>query len=272
MGTLVAFHAHPDDESIATGGVIAAAAAAGHRVVLVVGTGGEYGEKPDDLDEGETLAQRRAHEVSKSAETLGIARVEFLGYLDSGMTGWEQNSDPNSLMQADLEEAATRLADILRSENADTLTVYDWHGNYGHPDHIAVHRIGHRAAEIAGTAHVYEATMNRDHMTRMFAAQRAAAASTGEDSHVPDWNPDEGADDGNPFGMLESELTTAVDVTAFMKQKRDSIACHASQVSDSSFFMQMPPDAFSMAFGTEWFIRKGAPAGIHEHQLAGIPF
>ncbi len=272
MGTLVAFHAHPDDESIATGGSLAAASAAGHRVVLVLGTGGEYGEKPDDLADGESLADRRAKELARSAAALGIHRVEFMGYVDSGMTGWEQNNDPNCLMRADLDDAGERLAKILREETADTLLTYDWHGNYGHPDHIAVHRIGHRAAELAGTPHVYEATMNRDEMVRMFALQRAAALESGGESNVPDWNPDDGADDGNPFGTPEAELTTRIDVTKFIQQKRASIKCHASQISDSSFFMEMPDEVFASAFGTEWFIRAGAPGGIHESTLAGVPF
>ena len=79
-------------------------------------------------------------------------RVEWLGYKDSGMTGWEQNSDPESFLQAPVDEAAeTAGSKILREEQADVLTVYDWHGNYGHPDHIKVHTVGHRAAEMAGT-------------------------------------------------------------------------------------------------------------------------
>ena len=94
MATLVCFHAHPDDECLATGGTIARASAEGHRVVLVVATDGAYGEVPQDLEPGETLADRRAKEVAASAKVLGVARLEMLGYKDSGMTGWSQNSDP----------------------------------------------------------------------------------------------------------------------------------------------------------------------------------
>ena len=101
---------------------------------------------------------------SASAAALGVHRVVWLGYSDSGMTGWEQNADPASFLQAAVDEAAERLAAVLREEHADVLTVYDWHGNYGHPDHIKVHHVGHRAAELAGTPTVFEATMNRDHI------------------------------------------------------------------------------------------------------------
>ncbi|MBI5090386.1 MAG: PIG-L family deacetylase, partial [Actinobacteria bacterium] len=151
MGTLVCFHAHPDDESITTGGSMARAAAEGHRVVLVVATNGDHGESPEDLATGEALVDRRRVETMRSAAALGVHRVAWLGYRDSGMTGWPQNAHPESFMRAPVDEAAEKLAAILRDEHADVLTVYDWHGNYGHPDHIQVHRVGHRAAELAGT-------------------------------------------------------------------------------------------------------------------------
>ncbi|MGB0101194.1 MAG: PIG-L family deacetylase, partial [Nocardioides sp.] len=126
MATLVSFHAHPDDESIATGGTLAAAAAAGHRVVLVFGTRGEEGEPvPGVLAEGEQLWERRVVESHTSAEVLGVERVEFLGYTDSGMMGEPTNDNPACFWQADLDEAAERLATILRDEGADILTVYD---------------------------------------------------------------------------------------------------------------------------------------------------
>jgi len=281
MATLVCFHAHPDDEAITTGGSMARASDEGHRVVLVVATNGDFGEVPDDLADGETLVDRRRKELMRSAEVLGIHRVVWLGYRDSGMTGWEQNADPESFMQADVDEAAERLAAILREEQAHVLTTYDWHGNYGHPDHVKVHTVGHRAAELAGTPEVFEATMNRDHVARMMAmaaelgmttpppsdpAKRNDAApegvTDGEPLRPEDFDPNAPADDGNPFGMAEAELTHAVDVSAWVARKRESIACHRSQVSDSSFFLQMPEQAFNAGFGTEWFIKRGQAPGL----------
>src|SRR5215217_516931 len=132
MATLVTFHAHPDDESIATGGVMAKAADAGHRVVLVVATRGEHGEVEEGfLGEGELLWKRRVQETHASAAILGVARVEFLGYVDSGMIGTPENDLPESFWQADVEDAAARLAAILTEEHADILTVYDENGGYG---------------------------------------------------------------------------------------------------------------------------------------------
>jgi LmbE family N-acetylglucosaminyl deacetylase len=263
MGTLVAFHAHPDDEAIATGGSMARAHAEGHRVVLVVATGGEHGEVPDDLADGETLADRRRVETMRSAEALGVDRVVFLGYGDSGMNGWDQNDHGHSFWQADLDESADRLAAVLRAESADALTIYDWHGNYGHPDHVKVHQVGCRAEEmVAGELpglRVFEATMNRDEMRRQFAQARESGEVFGPDE---EFDPDGPMDDGNPMGMPEAELTMVVDVLPYIGQKRDAIAAHRSQVTDSSFFLQIPPEAFAMAFGKEWFIEHGREPGL----------
>lgn len=264
MATLVCFHAHPDDEAIGTGGTIARASDEGHRVVLVIATNGDHGELPDDMLPGETLAERRRAETAEAAAVLGIHRIAWLGYEDSGMTGWAQNHEPASFHQAPLEEAAERLAVVLREEQADVLTVYDWHGMYGHPDHIKVHQVGHRAAELASIPRVLESTMNRDHFVRLRAA-RSAVEALGEGG--ADFDPEGPADDGNPFGMPEADLTHAVDVRAWIDRKRAALACHGSQVPESSFFLQMPPEVFVRSFGTEWFIEVGIEPGIAHRWL-----
>jgi LmbE family N-acetylglucosaminyl deacetylase len=261
MGTLVCFHAHPDDEAISTGGSMARAAAEGHRVVLVVATDGAHGEVPDDLAEGETLADRRRKETDASADVLGISRVAWLGYGDSGMTGWDQNDHDNTFHQAPVDEAAERLAAILREEDADILTIYDWHGTYGHPDHIKVHTVGTQAGATVGTVRVLEATANRDAMAAMILAAQEAGVVVGspdDDDNADDFDPHGPADDGNPFGTPEAELTLSVDVSDFAEHKRASMRCHRSQITDSSFFLEMPADVFAMAFGTEWFIEHDA--------------
>ena len=95
--------------------------------------------------------ERRVEEVASAAAILGVAQVEYLGYHDSGMEGTSTNDAPGSFWSADVDEAAARLAAILRREDAEVLTVYDERGGYGHPDHVQVHRVGVRAAELAGT-------------------------------------------------------------------------------------------------------------------------
>ena len=268
MPTLVSFHAHPDDECLTTGGTIARYASAGHRVVVVFATGGEMGEHPSDLGD-ETLVDRRRREAQCSAEALGAARVAWLGYRDSGMTGWTANADANAFMNADTDAAAERLAALLTEEEATTLTVYDWHGNYGHPDHIKVHHVGLRAAEIAGTPHVYEATSNRDAMRELIQSAPPELMPQ-DDGDGQSFDPDGPADDGNPFGTPDAEITTAIDVSAHLDAKRASIRCHSSQIDDTSVFLTLPDEAFALMMGTEWFIRRGPTLDGRETELAGM--
>jgi LmbE family N-acetylglucosaminyl deacetylase len=263
---MVSFHAHPDDESIQTGGTIAKAVADGHRVVLVFATRGEHGEVEDGvLDDEEHLAQRREQETYASAQILGVERVEFLGYHDSGMMGTAENELPDSFWRADLDEAAGALAAILQEEEADVLTVYDSDGGYGHPDHIQVHRVGVRAGALAKTPRVYETTMNRDHLRRVIQAAVEAGQMPAEE--VPDLDSEDVT-----FGRPEAEITTTVDVRAHLAAKRASMAAHASQIPDTSFFLAMADEAFEATFGWEWFIRRGVPDGHREDDLfTGLP-
>jgi len=159
MAAVVFFHAHPDDEAIFTGGTIARLSDAGHRITVVLATGGELGVVPDGTAEDRLhLAGVRRAETARAAALLGVARTEFLGYRDSGLAGDPANQDPGSLWQADPSHVAARLALILGEEDAAALVVYDEFGIYGHPDHLQVHRAGMLAAARADTRTVYEAT------------------------------------------------------------------------------------------------------------------
>jgi LmbE family N-acetylglucosaminyl deacetylase len=245
---LVCFHAHPDDEVFTTGGVMRLAADAGHRVVLVTATDGALGEVPDGLlAEGEQLVDRRRRELEASARTLGVHRLEMLGYPDSGMAGTQDNARDDAFCNVDVEVAATRLARLLVDEGADVLTIYDPHGNYGHPDHIQVHVVGVRAAELAGVTQVYEATVNRDQMVRLMASN-------------PEWA-DGAPPDVSEFGLPESEITTVVDVRAAMSAKRSAMSAHESQIGDFGPFLAMPAEQIEAAFGQESFRRRGGASG-----------
>jgi LmbE family N-acetylglucosaminyl deacetylase len=251
VATIVFLHAHPDDEVMGTGGTAARAVEEGHRTVLVVATNGEHGEVPDDLAEGESLIDRRRAETERSAAILGFDHVEWLGYQDSGMSGWAQNDDPGSFWQADVDEAGARLAAILRGVGADFLVPYDWHGTYGHPDHVKVHRVGHRAATLAGGLKVIESTWNRD-------AMRDMANDFPRTEEAPEeFDPDGPSDDGNPFGEPASAIRYAVDVSPYLERKRAAIACHASQTTDAGMFAALPIEFFNRAFAVEWFIEPG---------------
>jgi LmbE family N-acetylglucosaminyl deacetylase len=258
MATAVFFHAHPDDEAIATGGTMAKAAKDGHRVVLVVATKGEHGEVAEDfLAAGEQLWERRVRETDEAARVIGAHRVEFLGYVDSGMVDTPTNEAPECFWQADIDAAAERLAAILRDEQADLLTVYDSNGNYGHPDHIQVHRVGVRAAELAGVERVYENTVDRDYFIDLM--QRAAEFGV----EMPDDAPPEDFE----LGVAGDLITTTVDVSDFLEVKKAAMRAHASQIAETSFFLAMPDKAFAAMWGQEWYIRRGAPSGTKETDL-----
>lgn len=243
----------------------------GHRVVLVTATRGECGEVAEGfLDEGETLGERREIELAAAAKILGVSRLELLGYHDSGMMGTPENDAPHAFWQADVEEAAQRLAAILQEENADVMTMYDENGVYGHPDHIKVWQVGVRAAEIAGVKKVYEGTVNRTAWQRRMEEAggviRTIEKVDGVDTLV-EVESDTPRTIETPLGVPEEELTTMVDVKDYVDVKKAAMRAHASQITEESFFLKMPDDVFREGFGVEWFIRRGAPAGVHEYDL-----
>jgi LmbE family N-acetylglucosaminyl deacetylase len=249
VGTIVSFHAHPDDESITVGGTLARAAAAGHRVVLVFATRGELGEAVEGaLEPGEQLSIRRSAECHASAAVLGAKRVEFLGYTDSGAMGAPSNDAPYCFWQAGVEHAARLLAVILDEEEADILTTYDDNGGSGNPDRIQVHRVGRRAAELSGVPVVAQNTTNRDWMTRGARGMAEQAGRTFEP-----------AADVPQIGKPESEITHRVEVVDFVERKRASIAAHTSQIGPDHFLLTMPDAVFAMGLGTEFYIVDPAP-------------
>ncbi len=260
MATVTFFHAHPDDEAIATGGTMASLAAEGHRVVLVTATRGELGEVADGiLEAGESLGERRATELAEAASVLGVARQLFLGYHDSGMEGEDSNARPDCFATADGDEAADRLAGILVEESTDVLVVYDEHGGYGHPDHVQVHTVGMAAAERAGTPVVYMTTMDRGFMLEL--RRRAAESEFGPEDNL------EGAD---TMGEPSERITTEVDVRSYVEAKREAMRAHASQIGEESFFLSMPDDLFTEVWGQEWFIRvRPEPVGLGDGTREG---
>ncbi len=241
------FHAHPDDESIASGGSIAKYAAEGHTVIVVSATEGENGEVAEGfLRRNETLAERRRAELLSATRVLGAHETLFLGYTDSGMMGTPENEAPGSFWSAGVDEAARRLAQILTERDADILTVDDANGTYGHPDHIQVHRVGVRAAELAGTPHVFEHVVDRDRVQKL--AERVAEAGIEGPA----------GDDMAELGVPGELVTHDIDVGDYLGLKRSAMAAHASQITETSFFLSLPPDLFVEVWGTESFVLRGA--------------
>ena len=276
VSTIVFLHAHPDDETSQTAGMMALATRGGHRVVTVFATDGNHGERPEHLGPDGDLVEHRRGEARAAAAVLGAARIDWLGYRDSGMTGWEQNNDPLCLHCADVDDAAARVARILDREDADVLVGYDHHGNYGHPDHIAVHRIARRAVELAARRpRLLEATTNRDAQLQMIDSPEAeefmqALAAGGMDLDVDRIRQAIlTGDDGLPIGVAEAEIAWAIELPAdVIDLKRRAMQCHASQTSDIGMMLAFPPDIYAVAFGTEYLIEPGVDGPMRR----GWPF
>ena len=242
--TFVAFHAHPDDEAIFTGGTLALARAAGWRTVVVFATGGELGAEPGADPATVALARRR--EAERAGEILGVDAVEFLGFRDSGMAGSARNHDPGCLAAACGAEVAERLARALAHHGATALSSYDRRGIYGHPDHVVVHLIARRLHEAGAVSELYEATLDppalREQRDELIGTGRLAGAA---------W-PEAVIDRlGAPAGA-----TVAVDVSDVLDIKRRSIAAHASQVLVDDF-MGIPAGAFERLISREWYLCHG---------------
>lgn len=242
MPPVVFFHAHPDDEAIFTGGTIARLARDGVRVVVVIATGGELGAAPGF---GGSLAEIRRAETAAACAELGVARVVHLGYTDSGLAEPGLPLAESAFAMADLDEAADRLARVIVDEGADTLVYYDEGGIYGHVDHLAVHRVGRRAAALAGVSSVYESTVDHEHLH--FVETHLVGHAIGA-LHEP-----------APAGLPSVLVTTTIDVTTVIDRKRAAMAAHASQIPADSEVMRFPAETFAAVYGHEWYVRQGGP-------------
>jgi LmbE family N-acetylglucosaminyl deacetylase len=266
--TLVTFHAHPDDEALLTAGSMAKATAQGHRVVLVVATQGEVGQVAEGfLAEDEHLGQRRTRELEQSARVLGVQRLELLGYRDSGHSVADAPMD--AFARAELDEAASRLASILEEEDAAALTTYDRNGGYGHPDHLQVHAVGRRAAELAGIDAVLEATFNRDLLAMAVDLLPTIGVDVPEGFVPPDLS---------TWFLPADAITHEIDVSAHLDAKRASMEAHTSQTTSSTdtirslqLFLSLPDELFAMAFGTEWYVDSRFDPSVKQTDLFAAP-
>jgi LmbE family N-acetylglucosaminyl deacetylase len=250
VATIVAFHAHPDDEVLLTGGTIARFAAEGHRVIIVVACDGEIWP---GQHQGQRLTELRA-----SAAILGADTVVHLGYADSGH-GPVLFQDPpggTRFARADVTEAAARLAGLLADEHADLLLSYDPQGGYGHRDHVLVHQVGARAATLAGVR-VVEATAPRELIARYARVLLLLRLVT---RHR--------LDEMRGYGLPRSAITHRVDVRRYAAQKRAALAAHRTDVSGTGrvarlfrVLIRSPLPMFRIACGTEWFAEPGGRTG-----------
>lgn len=303
-GGVLFVHAHPDDESMGTGGTMARLVAEGVRVDLVTCTDGAEGEIHDPtLDPEEArprLAQIRASELACSIDAIGGGAIHhhMLGYRDSGMIGTEANGHPDCFWQADLAEATRRLLEIVRVARPSVVVSYDENGNYGHPDHINAARIAREAyrasiGESWVVSRFHEIAFVRERWFELMSAMKERGLSLPwdvEDAVSPpadELNATNAAalsqvsdaieaeeSDSLEFGRPEAEVTTVVDVSSFRDAKRRSMDCHKTQRQDMGWLLDMPDDLAHQAIDTEYYVLRwldgsDVPATHREHSLLG---
>ncbi len=248
--TVVFVHAHPDDEAIFTGGTIALLAERGWRVVLVVATHGERGLPVMSQPEVD-LGVRRVAETRRAAEMLGVARVEFLGYEDSGLAGDLTGLSRAAFAAAPPEEAVDRLVEVVARERPEALVTYDAAGIYGHPDHVRAHEVSVLAAAAAGVETVYEATVDREYL-HFVETHLVVEAGGGR--------PRDLGLAATSLGLPTVLVSCTIDVRSVLGVKRAAMQAHASQIPETSSALRLPASDFTAVYGFEWFGRRG-PSG-----------
>jgi len=263
---LLAVHAHPDDESIATGGIMAKYAAEGAAVTLVTCTLGEMGEVvPPALDHlraerSGRLGAYRAGELAAACAELGVTDHRFLGgagrWRDSGMMGTPANAHPGCFWRADLDEAAAELTAVIREVRPHVIVSYDANGFYGHPDHIQAHRVAWRAFEQSAgqewqVAKFYATAVPEPVLARAVEAVRAAQTAFVRPAGVGDF----------PFGVPAQDVTTEIDVSAYLGTKLAAMRAHATQISVDEPFYALSDNVGQMALSREYFTLLAGPRG-----------
>jgi LmbE family N-acetylglucosaminyl deacetylase len=258
--TLMAVHAHPDDEA-SGGGILAACADQGIRTIVVTCTNGEFGDAPGGIKPGEDghdtemVAQIRLAELRESAKILKVSELETLGYHDSGMEEWDFKNRPEAFCNIPIATVAERIGDLIAAYRPQVLVTYDDQGAYQHPDHVHASQAAQAAAKATGIpAKVYLSTMRGSSWRKIWEALREAGEP------VPDFVEDE--ERGLRARESEERITTTVDIRGVLERKRQALFAHGSQINDS-WFSKIPPEIAEAAFGYEYFIRAvdttGAP-------------
>jgi len=260
--TLMAVHAHPDDEA-SGGGILATYADQGIRVVVVTSTNGEFGDAPGGIKPGQdghdpaAVARQRLTELDESVRILQVSALETLGYHDSGMEEWDFKNRPDAFCNVPLEVVAGRIGELITKYQPQVLVTYDDTGAYQHPDHVHASRAAQAAAAATGIpAKVYLSTMKGSNWAKIWDALRAAG------EQVPEWDTDSPEARERWQRGLESEarITTTVDIRPVLERKRAALFAHGSQINDS-WFSKIPKEVAEQAFGYEYFIKVADTTG-----------
>lgn len=259
--TLMAVHAHPDDESSSTGGVLATYSAEGIRTVVVTCTNGEYGDAPGGIKPGQdghdeaTVAQIRLAELRQATKLLGVSDLELLGYHDSGMPEWDYKGRPDAFCNVPAAEVTGRLSALIEHYRPQVVITYDDQGMYQHPDHVYASQMTQAAVAATGIpAKLYLSALRGSNWDKLRQALRDAGVEVPEMTLTPEQL--------RQVAATEASITTTVDIRPVLNRKRDALMAHASQIQES-WFAKLPPALAEETFGLEDFIRArdttGAP-------------
>jgi N-acetyl-1-D-myo-inositol-2-amino-2-deoxy-alpha-D-glucopyranoside deacetylase len=271
--TLMTVHAHPDDESISTGGIMARYAAEGVRVVCVTCTDGEHGEiVVPELDTPENharLADIRRAELQRALAHLGPVESRLLGYADSGMMGTPENELPGSFWRADFDEAVERLAAIVREVRPQVIVGYNDFGGYGHPDHIRAALVAKAAFERAADEpqpplKLYEVARDwtRLEEVRARAVERGAEAWWRPGAEETDEQRREREQQWQRMTSAQGPITTHVDVADHVAAKHAAMAEHVTQLAPTFTFLALTPDDWRELMPTEQFTLRVARVSV----------
>ena len=254
---MLVVHAHPDDESISTGGVLAKYSDNGVRTVLTYCTRGEAGDilNPEFVapETGLSITEIRAIELAKAVKVLEVGSVHYLGYRDSGMAGTPENNHPQAFARADKQEATARLVEIIRRVRPHVIVTYNEKGTYLHPDHIMANRITLRAFDAAGDrdfntrdglepwqpSRLFYTAIPLERIRRM----HRIFIDQGQE---PDFDPE-------VLGTPAEKISAVIDVRKFLSRKLEALNCHQSQMNPNGIFRRMPEKLREEAMGYEHF-------------------
>jgi mycothiol S-conjugate amidase len=278
MPTLLALHAHPDDESSKGAGTVAHYAAAGFRCVLVTATGGEAGDilnpAMDRPEIVERLAEVRSAELDEAAAIIGYHRVVKLGYRDSGMPDTDPNHHEHAFVNAPFMETLEAVVNVIREERPEVVMGYDEHERYPHPDHIRVHELGVAAFTAAADPgrfpeagppwrvdKLYAPYFTR---ARLLAMHRAMLDRDGE-SPLGEWLERRGDAPDPPV--------TRIDVAPYIGVARDALRAHRTQVDPNGAWFQVPEEVVREVYPWEDFVVLASRVEVVEAEsdlFAGI--
>jgi LmbE family N-acetylglucosaminyl deacetylase len=258
--TLMAVHAHPDDEASSTGGVLALYSDQGVRTVVVTCTNGEFGDAPGQVKPGQeghdeqAVAQLRLAELRQSGKILGVTNLELLGYHDSGMPDWEYKNRPDAFCNIPLAEVAARISTLIETYRPQVVISYDDKGMYQHPDHVhAARAAAAAAAATAIPAKFYQTAMRPSDWRKVWEALRELGADVPDEREFTPEQVRQAAE-------AEERITTTIDIRSVLARKREALFAHASQIEDS-WFSKLPPEIGEQTFGRESFVRTTDTTG-----------